>query len=517
MRKYIISAIPVLLGVTLLFFNAINKNSTSYAETAFSDISKKFDKEFDEFSSKLKESALSVKLHFNDTLKIKDSMGTRNYLFDQLGANNSLKSIGFFQGRYKLIARIEAKSYIYAIDSTGMEAVKWTRFEGGKKISSWFESFDQTVTQSSWYKDVLRENNTLKLFEYKRVDFENEENEGNNYIFAGFSYLADNTVTVMVLEFSKEQLYLNLKNSGPGLNSRLKVVTNDDRELVLKGPVSESSADSIEEVSGIDSLEILITKHFENFRDVPKGTFNFKYKNQIYWNSFKRMPERSGIRYYLFTVPNRELITANNIFDPKIIQRIAVFLIVLGVMLLFIRNRFFYVPNKMKIDPVEDILRSDEDRHLEFKSSLRWDYKQQKVNPELEKVIVKTIAAFGNTDGGILLIGVDDDKKIIGLEPDFKSLKKPDADYFEVHLRNVLHRMMGVKYVSKYIRTRFEEVPGKGLVCKIKVMQAKEPLYIKFKNKNGLVEEKFYVRSGNSSHEITSLAEITDYINTKFN
>ena len=75
---------------------------------------------------------------------------------------------------------------------------------------------------------------------------------------------------------------------------------------------------------------------------------------------------------------------------------------------------------------------------------------------------------------------------------------------------------MGVKYVSKYIRTEFEKVEDQKLICKIKVMSAKEPLFLKYTNKNGQVEEKFYVRSGNSSHEIESIAEINDYINTKF-
>jgi len=76
--------------------------------------------------------------------------------------------------------------------------------------------------------------------------------------------------------------------------------------------------------------------------------------------------------------------------------------------------------------------------------------------------------------------------------------------------------MMGVKYVSKYIRTQFETVEDEKTVCKIKVIPASEPLYLKFKNRNGQTEEKFFVRSGNSSHEIESIAEINDYINSKF-
>ena len=115
-----------------------------------------------------------------------------------------------------------------------------------------------------------------------------------------------------------------------------------------------------------------------------------------------------------------------------------------------------------------------------------------------------------------LIIGVDDDKNIVGLEKDFQTLKKPDADYYEVHLRNIMHKLMGVKYVSKYIRTQFEKLEDGNWVCKIKVIPAKEPLYLKYKNKNGQLDEKFYVRSGNSSHEIETIAEINDYINSKF-
>ena len=134
----------------------------------------------------------------------------------------------------------------------------------------------------------------------------------------------------------------------------------------------------------------------------------------------------------------------------------------------------------------------------------------------MEQVIFKTIAAFGNTDGGILLIGVDDDKNIIGLEKDFSTLKKSTADYYEVHLRNTFHNLMGVRYVSKYIRMHFEECENKKIVCMIKVFAAKEPLYLKLKNKNGVLEEKFFIRSGNSSQEIKSIAEINEYLNTRF-
>ena len=43
----------------------------------------------------------------------------------------------------------------------------------------------------------------------------------------------------------------------------------------------------------------------------------------------------------------------------------------------------------------------------------------------METVIAKTVAAFMNSGGGTLLIGVDDDGRLIGLGPDYATLKTP--------------------------------------------------------------------------------------------
>jgi Putative DNA-binding domain len=58
---------------------------------------------------------------------------------------------------------------------------------------------------------------------------------------------------------------------------------------------------------------------------------------------------------------------------------------------------------------VDGIIAGGESELVEFKSSARWDYREQKVNKSLEQVIVKTLASFLNARGGTLLIGVGDD------------------------------------------------------------------------------------------------------------
>ena len=104
---------------------------------------------------------------------------------------------------------------------------------------------------------------------------------------------------------------------------------------------------------------------------------------------------------------------------------------------------------------------------------------------------------------------------IPGLENDFNTLKKKDSDYFEIHLRNLLHKALGVKYVTENIRIAFLKAEKKE-VCKVEVFKASEPAFMETKDKNGNKTEKFYVRSGNSSHELKSLKDINDYIKGRF-
>jgi CheY-like chemotaxis protein len=53
-----------------------------------------------------------------------------------------------------------------------------------------------------------------------------------------------------------------------------------------------------------------------------------------------------------------------------------------------------------------------EDNLVEFKSTLEWDVKENKKNSELIFSTLKSLAAFLNSEGGTLVIGVEDDKNM---------------------------------------------------------------------------------------------------------
>ena len=106
--------------------------------------------------------------------------------------------------------------------------------------------------------------------------------------------------------------------------------------------------------------------------------------------------------------------------------------------------------------PIEVIMQEDESDILEFKSSLRWDYKNHCAKSDLENAVVKTVAAFLNTSGGVLVIGVDDNKTVLGLEKDYNSFReKKDRDGFQLTLQQILSQRIGADRYQSHVKLEF--------------------------------------------------------------
>ncbi len=160
-------------------------------------------------------------------------------------------------------------------------------------------------------------------------------------------------------------------------------------------------------------------------------------------------------------------------------------------------------------DPeVAALLAAGESARVEFKSTARWDLRENKKNPVLEQVILKTVAAFLNTDGGTLLLGVADDGTALGLEPDFQTLQKKNADGYELFLTDLLLGHYG-KDISPVVRITFHPLDGKQ-VCRVIAQPAPRPVWVK----EG-AEEHLYIRSGNSTRRL-STREALEYCKTRW-
>ncbi|MGI8824134.1 MAG: RNA-binding domain-containing protein [Chloroflexota bacterium] len=159
---------------------------------------------------------------------------------------------------------------------------------------------------------------------------------------------------------------------------------------------------------------------------------------------------------------------------------------------------------------VAALIAGGESETLEFKSSLRWDMRENKVNPVLEKVIVKTVAGFLNSvAGGVLLIGVDDIGTALGLAHDYESLtKKPGRDGFELHLTNLLLNAYG-KDLSAFIRITFPNASGQE-VCEVSIKPSPRPAFVT--DDKG---QQLFIRANNQTVAL-SMEEVWNYARVRW-
>jgi hypothetical protein len=144
---------------------------------------------------------------------------------------------------------------------------------------------------------------------------------------------------------------------------------------------------------------------------------------------------------------------------------------------------------------LEELIAAGESATLEFKSTLRWDVQQQRVNKDLQKVIAKTVGALLNSEGGTLVIGVSDDGEIYGIEADVQSLGRKDLDGFFQAFVQVLDNGLGAEFVP-FVKPRFEQRDGK-TVCVVEVEASPKPVYLR----DGGGPE-FHIRAGNTTRAL---------------
>jgi len=158
----------------------------------------------------------------------------------------------------------------------------------------------------------------------------------------------------------------------------------------------------------------------------------------------------------------------------------------------------------------EELIKRGESRTLEFKSTLRWNLKENKKDDKIiTHALLKTIAAFLNTAGGDLLIGVGDDGKVTGIEVD----QFDDDDEFMRHLAQLVRNGLGDR-ASTCIDPKTQIVQGK-TVCVISCQRSPEPVFLKWKETEESPEGDFYVRSGPGSIRLRP-ESAAEYIRTRF-
>ena len=158
----------------------------------------------------------------------------------------------------------------------------------------------------------------------------------------------------------------------------------------------------------------------------------------------------------------------------------------------------------------EELLKLQESKTLEFKSSLRWNLQEdRKDDRHVTHAALKTIAAFLNTEGDALLIGVDDDGKVLGIEHD----RLDNDDKFMRHLAQAVRNGLGDR-AGTCIGPKTQIVEGRTL-CLVSCQRSPEPVYLRWKGVEKTDGGDLYVRTGPGSVRLGE-EDAKRYVATRF-
>ena len=158
---------------------------------------------------------------------------------------------------------------------------------------------------------------------------------------------------------------------------------------------------------------------------------------------------------------------------------------------------------------VSELLRLMETKHVEFKQTARAAMEKEVPEKVINDGLIKSVAAFLNTEGGTLGIGISDDGDILGLQPDL-DFKKQDLDGYQNWLMTLLITKIGAGIISSFVSLRFETI-GSEMVCLVDVKPSNTSVYAK--TLKG--EHCFFVRMSNTTRLLEG-PDIQEYIKNRF-
>jgi len=187
------------------------------------------------------------------------------------------------------------------------------------------------------------------------------------------------------------------------------------------------------------------------------------------------------------------------LIDPELLDiRIA-----LKLLLALAKNVTNYLKSRHNTS-TKNIIEEGEDEFVEFKSTLRFNLYTGKNDKAMEQAVLKTVAAFMNTKGGTLLVGVSDDGGLLGLEED----KFKNEDKMLLHLNALIQTHISTIH-TEFLLASVDVVDNRP-VLRIDCEPATTPAYVNNGN-----DEYFYVRSGPSTVNLR-VSEIYAYIKSRF-
>lgn len=158
------------------------------------------------------------------------------------------------------------------------------------------------------------------------------------------------------------------------------------------------------------------------------------------------------------------------------------------------------------VKKVEQVISMGENNQIEFKPTLLYNFSTERAGISIKGIIAKAICAFLNSNGGFLLIGVNDNGNVQGLDFDYKlSGNKNPKDFFQLEFDQMLEYFLSFSVKSNVVG-QFYEVEGKDIYVVTVTPNKRRPIFMK--GQNG---KEFYVRGEASSRQLTDIEQLVNY------
>jgi len=519
-NKILITVFFIILTFSSLFTYWMKSKEDTFADEIISTASTSFKANLNNFLYSVEFSIKELNNNIKRSGNVQFESNNLNTFFSKMILeDNYLKGVVLAHNKFSYVIYQDNSSWATTYDKDLTDSItNWKRLNNKlETVSEWTDTYSFFLDNQK-LTDILiqlRKNKYLwKISKSKLPDsrdlFTNIYETSNN----------DGEKIIVGLLFSTQEISKHFRSVLKFENPLVTIITTN-QEIVTPIVTNDTSV-----VSAYKQLSPEIERLIHSWgksQTMGAHSYSFEMFNKIFWSRIENINPNIGVDGFAVTISAADLSKTEK-KQEIVYLYLSFFLTIITIIIAIVLFRKKKDSNSTSInnelqplsdDEIIEMIKNGETEFVEFKSSIRWDYREEKVNKILEDVILKTIAAFANAKGGTLLIGVTDDLEIIGLDKDFSTLKKQDADYFELHTRKLINNQYGITFSNESLLMKFPKFDGK-TICSIQVAASEKPVFLKTRNKQGNEIEKFYVRSGNASQEISSLKEVNEYINVRF-
>ena len=164
------------------------------------------------------------------------------------------------------------------------------------------------------------------------------------------------------------------------------------------------------------------------------------------------------------------------------------------------------ISNLTTADNLRALILNGESKTLEFKETFDLNLHTNKRDKTIASSSLKTIVGFLNSEGGKLIIGVNDRSlKIVGVDNEIKKQHRDSPDDYLIHFKNAIKEHIGIDY-SDYIEYNLKEIDNVRILL-VECAKSSRPCYID--------KVEFYVRTNPSTDRLEG-DQFIKYINTHF-